>query len=201
MQTREIIYLYISVAASKLLSFLWKEFYLTFIWIIEFKQGCLCKSQYLQILGCNCTDADCRTTMPPSKYQQILTEKCWLRHVETMIKSLNHYLAFGVDGDTKSLSLYVHRQHMRYICILMKANASWTCAEYFKINAYLKWIALVLYLHHMSFNHREWLCSDQDVRDIMKASFPVHDPVLIHLNKLLHIVIKDCSCGVRCSSL
>lgn len=63
MQTRDkIICVYFFVAASKNLLFLWKEFYLTFIWIIGFKLSCLLKS--LQILGCNCTDADCRTTMP-----------------------------------------------------------------------------------------------------------------------------------------
>lgn len=67
--------------ASKYLLFLWKEFYLTFIWIIGFKLSCLLKS--LQILGCNCTDADCRTTMPLVAVKvptitdrEILTEAC-----------------------------------------------------------------------------------------------------------------------------
>lgn len=70
---------YFFVAASKYLLFLWKEFYLTFIWIIGFKLSCLLKS--LQILGCNCTDA--ATSMPLVAVKvptitdrEMLTEPC-----------------------------------------------------------------------------------------------------------------------------
>lgn len=115
------IFVYFFAAASKLVLLLWKEFYLTFIWIIGFKftWSCLHKSQYLRILGCNSTDGHCRMTMTLEAIRAlsitVLTEKCWLRHVETMIKSLNGRLVFGVGGDTKSLSLHMHvhhRQHM-----------------------------------------------------------------------------------------
>lgn len=58
-----------------------------------------------------------------------------------------------------------------------------------------------LYVWRMGFNHREQLCYDQDVRYIIKATLPVHDPLLIGVNKLPHIVINDCSCGEQCSGL
>lgn len=122
MKTREkIIYLYTSLQQFQNWScFFGRSFTSHLFGLLDLNlHGAVYTSQYLRILGCNSTDAHCRMTITLETIRAqtitVLTEKCWLRHVETMIKSLNGRLVFGMGGDTKSLSLHMHAHHRQHM--------------------------------------------------------------------------------------